>query len=209
MVPWEGGPGNNISPTELARAQIYGLLARLFSRPPTAAELRDIANLTGGSSPIGAALSAVGESARTGNADAIADEFNTLFVGLTEGELRPYASYYLTGFLYEKPLADLRWDMAQLGFARNDGNAEPEDHIACVLEIMEGLIIGAVGAPATLDEQQRFFDAHIVPWAEAFFLDLEAAETADFYRPVGALGRLFIAIERDAFSVAGEEASTA
>lgn len=199
MVPWDVGPGHVIAPTELARAQVYSLLARLLSRAPSAGELRDLSLLTGGSSALGAALSALGTGA-VGNAARVADEFDALFLGPTGGRLRPYASYYLTGFVYEKPLEELRAEMARLGFARNDGVFEPEDHIASVLEIMASLIVGMMDDPAPLAEQRRFFNAHIAPWADAFFADLEAADSAPFYRAVGVLGRLFIASERATFA---------
>lgn len=202
MVPWDIGPGQAIAPAELARAQIYSLLARLLSRPPSVADLRDLSHLAGGSSPIGAALSALGTRAETGNAADIADEFEALFQGPTDGALRPYASYYLTGFLYERPLHELRAEMTRLGFARNDGVSEPEDHIASVLEIMANLILGPMNDPAPIGEQRRFFDAHIGPWAEMFFADLQATDTAPFYHSVGTLGRIFIAGEKSGLSIA-------
>ena len=129
-------------------------------------------------------------------------EFNALFIGLTEGELIPYGSYYLTGFLYEKPLADLRWDLDSLGIARSEGVPEPEDHIASLCEVMHGLIVGAFGTPADITAQRKFFDAHVNSWASRFFTDLEAAEQAVLYRPIGTVGRTFMAIEREAFSMA-------
>ncbi|MHA1598481.1 MAG: TorD/DmsD family molecular chaperone, partial [Alphaproteobacteria bacterium] len=121
---------------------------------------------------------------------------------VTQGELIPYASHYLTGFLCEQPLADLRGDMGALGIARSDDVSEPEDHIASVLEMMNGLIVGSFGPPADLPAQKKFFDAHVAPWANNFFEDLEAAENAALYRPVGRVGRAFLAIEKDAFALA-------
>jgi TorA maturation chaperone TorD len=207
MVPWEDGAKHDVAPVEVARARLYGLLARLLTQSPTDSELAQLVELPSDNSPIGSALSAVAAAARDADGEQVANEYDALFIGLTEGELRPYASYYLTGFLYEKPLADLRADMSRLGFTRNDGVSEPEDHIASILEIMECLIVGAIDKPAPLHEQQRFFDAHVAPWAETFFSDLETAKGAAFYQPVGSLGRHFIAIEKEAFSVAGEEPS--
>jgi TorA maturation chaperone TorD len=124
-------------------------------------------------------------------------------VGLTQGELKPYASYYLTGFLHEKPLAVLRRDMQRLGIARAAHSAEPEDHAASIFAVMHGLITGAFGDPAELPAQKAFFDVHLDPWMPEFFRDLEAAKHANFYRPVGTLGRAFLAIEKEAFSLVG------
>ena len=114
----------------------------------------------------------------------------------------PYGSYYLTGFLHEKPLAKLRGDMERLGIARNQGTSESEDHIAALLDMMAGLITGRFGAPADLEVQRRFFDDHIGCWAPRFFENLQAAPSAVFYMPVGTLGELFLAVERASLEMA-------
>ena len=111
----------------------------------------------------------------------------------------PYGSYYLTGFLHERPLARLRQDLAELGIARSEGNAEPEDHIATLCEVMAGLVDGHFPAASAAD--QGMFERHLSPWAGRFFADLERAETADFYRRVGTVGRIFIEIEMEAFAL--------
>ena len=126
-------------------------------------------------------------------------EFNALFIGLGRGELLPYASYYLTGFLNEKPLASLRSDMARMSMTRAKNVYEPEDNIASLMEMMGGMIVGNFGDPATLDDQKDFFNKHVGPWAGHFFSDLEAAKTSVLYASVGAVGREFMEIEREAF----------
>ena len=45
------------------------------------------------------------------NAERVEREYFDLFIGLGRGELLPYGSYYLTGFLHERPLARLREDL--------------------------------------------------------------------------------------------------
>ena len=112
----------------------------------------------------------------------------------------PYASFYLTGFLNERPLAALRTDLAALGVRRADANRDPEDHIAALCEAMAGLIEGDYG-PADLDTQRRFFDRHLAPWAPRFFADLERARASRLYVPIGTLGRLFMDIEATAFAM--------
>jgi TorA maturation chaperone TorD len=188
---------------ELWRAHLWASLGALMARAPDARTLARLATTPGDAeSEIGAALGRLAEAARGTDAEQVADEYAVLFVGLTRGELVPYASYYLTGFLHEKPLAKLRGAMAELGIAARDGVAEPEDHIGALAEMMAGLITGAFGRPADLAVQQRFFEDHISPWAGRFFEDLEKAGSADFYKPVGALGRALVGIETQAFAMA-------
>lgn len=185
---------------ELARARLWQLLGLCLRAAPDAATLRLIAGLRGDASPLGMALGELAARARTSDPARLAREHHDLFIGLARGELVPYASYYLTGFLHEKPLAVLRGDMAALGIARTPGLAEPEDHIASLAESMAGLIAGDFTVDAA--GQQRFFERHIAPWAERFFADLEGAAAADFYRPVGTLGRQLIGIETTAYALA-------
>ncbi|MBX6368740.1 MAG: molecular chaperone TorD family protein [Rhodospirillales bacterium] len=186
-----------------ARARLWALLGRLLLAPPDAAMLATVAGLAGDeSTPIGAALARLGAAARSADADKLREEYDALFIGLVRGELVPFASYYLTGFLHEKPLANLRESMARLGIALRDGVAEPEDHIGAVAEMMAGLIAGDFGEPADLATQRRFFEDHIAGWAARFFEDLEGAAAADFYKPVGALGRALVGIEAEAFEMA-------
>jgi TorA maturation chaperone TorD len=113
--------------------------------------------------------------------------------------LLPYGSYYLTGFLHERPLARLRADLARFGVERQEGNVEPEDHVAILCEIMAGLVSGRFGAPP--DADREFFQKHMASWIGRFFTDLEKAKSADFYRRIGALGQVFISIETEAFAL--------
>jgi TorA maturation chaperone TorD len=169
--------------------------------PPTTATLKALAALAADESQLGRALNGLADAARCGSEEEIADEFNRLFIGLTEGELRPYGSYYQVGFLYERPLADLRRDLARLGIRRTALVSEPEDHIALLCEVMAALIDGRCGEPATPQVQAEFFTARLGHWAPRFFADLEASENARFYRAVARLGAAFIAIEAEAFAV--------
>ena len=130
---------------------------------------------------------------------AVKDEYHTLFIGVGRGELLPYASYYLTGFLNEKPLAKLRNDMAERGVTRSADTSEPEDHAASVLEIMAGLIDGRFGAPATIEQQKEFFDAHVGSWMDVFFRDLAGASSSVLYAALAEVGAQFLEIETAAF----------
>lgn len=193
---------HDISEEDALRAQCYRLLAGLLTAAPEQATLDRLAGIAGDDTGLGQALSTLGHTARGAAPVVVADEYQDLFIGVGRGELLPYGSYYLTGFIYEKPLARLRQDMARLGIARDDGIKEPEDHIAALCEMMAGLIEGKFGVPLDLAAQRAFFDAHIGPWAGKFFTDLEAAKAAAFYMPVGAIGRLFMEIESTAFEMA-------
>lgn len=189
------------SDEEVLRARFWGLLAALLASPPSQQVLDTLAAMPGDDTAIGRALAELAAAARATDPAAAEEEFTTLFIGLSRGELVPFASYYRTGFLHEKPLAALRADLAELGIEIADGISEPEDHIAIVAEIMQALIDGSLGSPLPLSEQKRFFAAHIEPWAGRFFTDLESCPAAGFYRPVGTLGRLFLEVEVLAFAM--------
>lgn len=186
---------------ELARAGLYTLLAVLLARPPDQDLLARVGSLSLPPSPVGEAAQRLAARARASTAMSAEREYNALFIGVERGELVPYASYYLTGFLNDRPLARLRQEMRTLGIERRPGVAEPEDHIATICEIMAGLIRGELAAVGAEDRERGFFGRYLAPWAGRFFQDLEAARAADLYRPLGMLGRLFVTIEEQAFAM--------
>jgi len=190
-----------IDDTAVARSQQYALLATLLARPPNAALLKSLARIESDQTLLGLAHKALSGAANGKDAATVAREYFDLFIGVGRGELLPYGSYYLTGFLHERPLARLRVDLADLGIERVDRQCEPEDHAAILCEVMSGLAVGEFAAP--VERQRYFFDRHLGPWMARFFADLESAKTADFYRPVGAIGRLYIEIETAAFALPG------
>src|SRR5918995_2943158 len=145
-----------VDDSDAARAQEYALLSALLMRAPDARLLERLAMLRGDQSPLGLAHAALADAAGRTDADRVSREFFDLFIGLGRGELLPYGSYYLTGFLHERPLARLRADLARLGIERTEANREPEDHIAILCEIMAGLVGGSFEAPPGADRE--FFD---------------------------------------------------
>jgi TorA maturation chaperone TorD len=181
------------------RADLYNFLGLMLSGPPDQLLLDQCVGLSGDDSDIGNAISGLSRVAKASKPKKVESEFNALFVGLGRGELLPYASYYLTGFLNEKPLAALRTDMAVRGITRAPNVYEPEDNIASLMEMMGGMIVGRFGAPAPLDDQKVFFNKHIAPWAGHFFADLEAAKNSVLYASLGSVGKAFMEIEREAF----------
>jgi len=197
-------PAETIDDVDAARAQEYALLATLLARAPDRDLLARLARLKADASPLGIAHAKLAEAADAADATRLEREYFNLFVGVGRGEMLPYGSYYLTGFLHERPLARVRGDLAELGIARTEDQCEPEDHIAILCEVMAGLAGGRF-AIATDDDRRRsekqFFDKHLAPWARRFFADLERAEAADFYRAVAAVGATFIDIETEAFAL--------
>lgn len=189
----------DIDDVDAARAQEYALLSALLARAPDAVLLKRLAGLRGDVSPLGLAHIALAEAAERATTGQVEREFFNLFIGVGRGELMPYGSYYLTGFLHERPLARLREDLGRFGIERTEGNAEPEDHAAILCEIMAGLAGGRFGAQAGSD--QEIFEKHMAPWMGRFFSDLENASEANFYRSVGTIGRLLMDIETEAFAL--------
>ena len=182
-----------------ARAQEYALLSVLLSRSPDTQMIGRLASLRGDASPLGSAHTALGEAAGRANEESAAREYFDLFAGLGKGPLLPYASHYLAGSLYGRPLGWLRETLQQLGIESTAGNSEPEDHAAIVCEVMAGLIGGDIAGPAGADRE--FFENHLAPWIRRFFVDLEKAKSADFYACVGLLGRTFVDIETEGFAL--------
>jgi TorA maturation chaperone TorD len=182
-----------------ARASEYLLLAALLRRPATGELLESIQGILGEATPLGLAHIALAGAAQKTSVAAAGREFFNLFIGVGRGEMLPYASFYLTGFLNERPLGRVREDLAKLGIERAEGNHDPEDHIATLLEVMAGLANGDIAAAPGVE--QAFFERHLKPWVARFFADLAIAEAADFYKAVASVGQAFIAIETEAFTI--------
>ena len=190
---------------ELARAEVYGLLAELFYAPPTAA-LRGQFEVAVTVAPVAGAFleRSWGELvaiARHLDPEAIHREFDALFQGIGKPEIFLYASFYLSGKLNEKPLVDLRHALRALGIERAEGIGETEDHIASLCEVMRFLIAGEDAGTSNLAVQRRFFDAHLRPWVEALCDAIEANPGADFYRAVARFSRDFFAVEAQGFDL--------
>jgi TorA maturation chaperone TorD len=112
-----------------------------------------------------------------------------------------YGSYYLAGFLNEKPLAELRTDLAALGLTRDEQRGETEDHIAYVFEVMRYLIAGDDVAVCNLEQQRRFFRAHVQSWVERLADAVEAQPRARLWREVAAFTRAFVQVEMQGFDL--------
>lgn len=183
------------------RAMLYRLIAYALHKPFDAEGLKVAAAMTGDETELGKAIDAFARIAAKSSPETIDREYHDLFIGVGRGELLPYGSYYLTGFLNEKPLAKLRSDMARIGIERRENVKEPEDHIAALCEMMSGLITGEFDAVTDLEQQKQFFNTHVGSWASHFFADLEAAKSSVLYGALGSVGRHFMAIEEIAFTM--------
>jgi TorA maturation chaperone TorD len=190
---------------ELARADIYGLLAQLWGAPPDGELLQHLQNAPGApaeadvflAAPWGVLLDAM----RATSVQAAADEYDALFQGVGKPEIFLYGSFYLSGFLNERPLVQLRHDLQELGLERDGARAETEDHVAFVFEVMRYLIAGDDVAVCNLERQRRFFRAHVQSWVERLCDAVDAHPRAATWRAVSGLTRSFIQVETQAFDM--------
>jgi TorA maturation chaperone TorD len=197
VVGVETANANAAGLDEPLRVNAWSLLGRLLASPPDEQVLELLAGADGaaiaGDNLLGAAWDLLAKAAAKASPAELEDEYQDLFIGVGRGELMPYGSWYLTGFLMEQPLARLRGELSALGFARRDGVKEPEDHAAALCDVMAMISTGEDAAP--LEVQTGFFSRHIAPWMGRFFRDMQQAPSARFYRAVGQLGEQFVALE--------------
>jgi TorA maturation chaperone TorD len=181
-------------PDDQVRGHTYSLLGALLAAAPGAELLELLASVDpapGVDADFAAAWRELAIAAARAEPRELADEYQDLFIGLGRGEVVPYGSWYMTGFLMDRPLAVLRGDLAELGFERQSDVREPEDHAAALCETMAML----VSEGHDLDAQRRFFQQHLGPWMATFFKDLREAKSAQFYRAVGQFGEQFTEFE--------------
>ena len=183
------------------RADMYSFLASLLRTEPNAELVNQLTNLESDDSPIGKSIKTLSKLASSMDLPTIRDEYVRIFVGVGRGEILPFASYYLTGFLKDKPLAKLRNDMKEIGIELAENVKEPEDHIASLFDMMSGLILGKFNKKFSISEQKDFFNKHLGPWVDLLMRDIESSKIAVFYSPIGTIGREFIEIERSSFSM--------
>ncbi|HSH43998.1 MAG TPA: molecular chaperone TorD family protein [Arenicellales bacterium] len=186
-----------VSPEDELRAHAYGLLGSLLARVPDQELLERLMSIEvdedGFDQTMVAAWKTLAMAAGRTTREAVDDEYHALFIGIGRGELVPYGSWYQTGFLMERPLAQLRQDLKSLGFERREGVKEPEDHAGALMETMCMMILDTdIG----IHEEKRFFERHLEPWIGRFFEDLQNARSANFYSAVGVLGKQFVDVEK-------------
>lgn len=186
-----------IAPEEQARANLYGLLARLFYAPPDAALLKAIAGESA-EGDLGAAWSELAKAAAQADAEAVREEFEAAFIGVGKAPVTLYTTAYVIKYSNEAPLAELRGELARLGLARRAEAREPEDHIAALCDVMRHLI---AEQQLPLSEQHRFFNRWIAPAADPLCAAIERSDKVAFYKPVAAFAKRFFALEQAAFEM--------
>ena len=196
----------SIDEEDQVRADFYALLANLFYRAPDERLLQAIMiaqePVAEQDRALADAWAALAAASGVVTADAVSEEFATLFVGVGRAPVMLYGSFYQAGFMNEKPLAELRTDLASMGFARDGAVRETEDHLAALCDVMRAMILGGVAnAPATLDEQRRFFSKHLQPWVLDCCDATTKNENSNYYRWVAALAKAFFRIEIEAFEM--------
>ena len=190
---------------EIARAEVYGLLSQLFYAAPDA-ELYSQLQVAPTEAPapgawLEASWSELVAASRRLTRDAVAEEFDALFVSIGKPEVFLYGSHYIAGALNEKPLVELRDTLARLGLDRAETMAETEDHIAYLCEVMRFLIAGDDLGLSNLANQRRFFDAHLRDWVPALCERIGGHPRADFYRALARFAGEFFAVESQAFDM--------
>ena len=192
---------NIINNEDQLRADMYSFLANLLRSEPSAELVNQLTKLESDESPIGKSIKTLSKLASSLDLPTIRDEYVRIFIGVGRGEILPFASYYLTGFLKDKPLAKLRNDMKEIGIQLTENVKEPEDHIASLFDMMSGLILGKFSKKFSIGEQKDFFNKHLAPWVDLLMRDIESSRIAVFYSPIGTIGREFMEIERSSFSM--------
>lgn len=188
---------------ETARADLYGLLAALFYAPPSPQLLQTIAAaVTEGDSVLQQAWSQLAAACAQADPQQVRDEYEALFVGVGKPELMLYGSYYLSGFLMEKPLAALRDDLADLGLQRNEKMSESEDHVAALCEVMRYLIASDDITHTNIATQKKFFATHMQAWVGTMCDQIVQHPKAKFYPAVANLAKAFFEVEMQAFDMA-------
>ena len=190
---------------ELQRAELYGLLARLWLEAPDDALMTEFRVAVTEAPQAGGFLQEPWQqlvgALRATTVDQARAEHDALFHGVGKPEVFAYGSYYLSGFLNEKPLAALRTDLAALGLDRDHHRLETEDHVSFVLEVMRYLIAGEDASVCNLEQQRRFFRTHVQTWLEALCDAVEAHPRAHTWRAVAAMTRAFVQVETQAFDM--------
>ncbi len=203
---------STVLPEDLARANMYALLSRLFYAAPDESLLRAIAaapDLSGESEDVSLASAwrELTDAAALVETEAARFEYDSLFIGTGKADITLYSTAYLKGITHngagaEKQLAILRGELADLGIIRHGAVHEPEDHFSALCDVMRFLIVGDNETPAgSVERQRQFFQAHLAAWYGKLADAIEASKKATFYRPAGRLLRAFLALESESFDI--------
>jgi TorA maturation chaperone TorD len=178
------------------------LLANLFYRAPDARLLQAIVVAEPPEGVLASTWQRLAEASNIVPEDAVREEYDAVFVGVGKPPVMLYGSFYMAGFMMEKPLAALRQDLATLGFARADTVREPEDHLAAICDVMRGMILGDVASkPQPVETQKMFFLTHVKPWVFECMNAISAYHQANYYRWVAAFAEQFFKVELESLEM--------
>lgn len=190
---------------ETARAELYGLLARLWLAAPDAELLAQFRVAVTEAPEPGGHLEAPWQdlvaAMRATTATQAAEEFDALFLGVGKPEIFVFGSFHLSGVLNDRPLAQLRTDLAALGLGRDEARMETEDHVSYVFEVMRYLIAGDDAGTCNLEQQRRFFRAHVQPWVDRLCEAVQRHPRARLWATIAALTRAFVEVETQGFDL--------
>lgn len=210
-IQWHGVPSaaEPIDPEDLARARWYRFFARIFAAPPDAGLLQRLAdqdnavrsaNEEGADQPLAQAWQALARASVGKTPERIAEEFDGLFLGVGKAPVAVHASWHLSGFLHERPLAELRTLLNDIGLTRHPDSSRTEDHLASLCETMAVLIeSGPLDGRDSLGLQRQVFEHYLSPWYDGFTRMIDAHGLANWYAPAGSVMRAFLDVERQAF----------
>jgi TorA maturation chaperone TorD len=198
-----------MAPEDAARANFYGLIARLFYAPPDrplvsqllqAGPMELEAERNADGEGLAAAWSELLAGCRDAVPEALEAEHTELFVGTGKAAVTPYLSHYVLRHSNDNPLVELRAQLGAWGIARRDGVPEYEDHVSGVCETMRFLI--AV-QQRSAEDQQNFFERFLYRGTGAFCDAVVASRQARFYVGVARFARAFLEVEKNAFEMVG------
>ncbi|MFN8988235.1 MAG: molecular chaperone [Burkholderiales bacterium] len=202
IVPVKFEAPRAIEPEDQARADYYALLAHLFYRAPDARLLQASAIAEPPSGVLAPAWQRLADASNVVPEDAVHEEYDAVFVGVGKPPVMLYGSFYMAGFMMEKPLAALRQDLGELGFVRAESVREPEDHLAAICDVMRAMILGDLeNKPRPVEAQKAFFLTHVKPWIFDCVAAISAYHQANFYKHVAGFAKSFFEVEIEAFEI--------
>jgi len=191
----------SLPPEEVARANFYGLLARLYYAPPDPALLEAIAGageIEAEDGGIAAAWRDLARAAALAEPQALREEYETAFIGTGKAPITLYTTAYSIKYSSEAPLAELRAQFAAIGLARRGEAHEPEDHISALFDAMRYLVAERKSA---LEDQQRFFSRWIWPAVHPLCSAIDTSPHTAFYKVVARFMKCFLELEHSAFEM--------
>jgi TorA maturation chaperone TorD len=193
-----------LAPEDRSRADFYALLARLYADAPDAPLLQAVtsAQRIDGHAPFASAWNRLVAASEVMDVDAAGQEYTDLFIGVGQSEVNLHASHWIAGAMMERPLAELRAALAELGLGRRPGVVMLEDHLSALFETMRLLIVGKDGRPpADVATQRTFFERHIGSWAFSCCTAIRKSAIANYYACVAEFTEQFMALDRDALAM--------